>query len=252
MTAPVFLVSELGSVRVGDVVDLAGSEGRHAVSVLRVAQDEPVTLVDGHGRRATGVIEGVRGRDVAAVRIEGVLDEDAPRPRIVVVQALPKGDRGERAVELLTEIGVDVVIPWAARNCVAVWRGDRAERGHRKWADAALAAAKQSRRAHFPEVADLHSTPQVLEQVRASSLALVLHEQADDPIGGLTLPDSGDVVIVVGPEGGIAPEELESLRAAGAVATVLGPTVLRTSSAGMAAVAALLARSPRWNARMGA
>lgn len=251
MTAPVFLLVELGSVGVGDVVELSGAEGRHAVSVLRMIPNEPVSLVDGHGRRATGVIDHVVGRDLAAVRIDAVMDEDPPQPRIIVIQALPKGDRGELAVELLTEIGADVIVPWSARNCVAQWRGDRAERGHRRWADAALAAAKQSRRSRFPVVEQMISTAQAIERVRASQLSVVLHETAEHPIGDIELPASGDVVIVVGPEGGVAAEEIDALVQAGAVPVVLGPSVLRTSSAGMAAVAALLARSGRWNARMG-
>ncbi len=250
MTAPVFLLAELGSVRVGDVVELSGSEGRHAVSVLRMTPGEPVALVDGRGRRASGVIDHVVGRDLAGVRIDVVIDEEEPQPRIVVIQALPKGDRGELAVELLTEIGADVIVPWSARNCVAQWRGDRAERGHRRWADAALAAAKQSRRSRFPVVEEVLTTAQVAERVRASRLALLLHETAEQPIGEVELPDSGDVMIIVGPEGGVAPEEIDALVEGGAVPVVLGPSVLRTSSAGMAAVAALFARSRRWNARM--
>ncbi len=171
-------------------------------------------------------------------------------PRIVVVQALPKGERGELAVELLTEIGADAIVPWAATRCVTQWKGERAERGQRRWADAAHAAAKQARRARFPEIRGLAGTAEVAGLVRAATLAMVLHETARAPISDLVLPPVGDVVVVVGPEGGLTDAELELLTASGATAVRLGPTVLRTSSAGIAAVAALLASSARWREPM--
>ena len=207
---------------------------------------EQVWLVDGRGCRAAGVIASVSGKDVFDVDITAVAIEPVSRPVVTVVQALPKGDRGELAVELLTEIGVDVIVPWTAAHCVTHWRGDRAERSWRKWADSAQAAAKQSRRSWFPVVEPISSTAEVLERIAAADLALVLHESATLPIGAVTLPTDGDVVVIVGPEGGLAPDELEAFRASGALTVRLGPTVLRTSSAGLAAVSALLASSPRW------
>lgn len=127
---------------------------------------------------------------------------------------------------------------------------DRADRGHRRWMDAAHAAAKQSRRARFPEVAPLATTPDVVSLVQGASLALLLHEEAHRSLGAIPLPESGDVVIIVGPEGGVALDEVAALEEAGAIPTRLGPTVLRTSSAGMATVAVLLARTERWNGSM--
>jgi 16S rRNA (uracil1498-N3)-methyltransferase len=250
VTAPVFVLDDLGSVAPGHVVVLAGSEGRHAVSSLRLNAGEDVDLVDGRGRRAGGVIEAIDGDRVARVLIRDVSDESAPAPRVIVVQALPKGERGERAVELLTEVGVDVIVPWAARNCVTQWKGERAHRGHRKWLDAAHAAAKQSRRARFPEVTEVSSTADVIARVATADLVLLLHEEATDPIGSMALPAEGDILIIVGPEGGVSPDEVAALEAAGATSVQLGPTVLRTSSAGMAAVAVLLAQTARWGGRM--
>ena len=248
MTAPVFVVEPeaLATAVAGDVVRLDGAEGRHAASVRRIRVGEPIHLVDGIGRRAIGAVSAVVGRDGVEVRLDGIEDEPAPTPRIVVVQALPKGDRGELAVELLTEVGVDVIVPWSASACVTVWKGERAARGQRRWHDTAVAAAKQSRRAWFPVVAPLAETAQVLDRIRAADTAIVLHEQADRPVATVPLPESGEAVLVVGPEGGISDSERAAFREAGAVEARLGPTVLRTSSAGLAAVAALLARSPRW------
>lgn len=250
MTPPVFVHPLPASTAVGAEIVLDGAEGRHAARALRVAVGETVIVVDGAGRRAGGTVLALGSTADVTVRVESLTDEPEPSPQVTVVQALPKGDRGELAVELLTEVGVDVIVPWSARHCVTQWRGDRAERSWRKWQDAAITAGKQARRSRFPVVEPLESTAQVLERVRRAELALMLHEEAVAPIGQIDLPRAGDVAIIVGPEGGLAPDEREALAAAGAREVVLGPSVLRTSSAGMAAAAALLARSARWDARM--
>ncbi len=174
-----------------------------------------------------------------------VADEPAHSPRLVVVQALPKGDRGELAVETMTEVGVDVVVPWAASRCVTRWRDARGEKALARWRTSAQAAAKQSRRSRFPEVTDLATTGDVAALLSRAAVGAVLHEQAAEPLAALSLPDAGDVVLVVGPEGGVSDDELGTFRDAGAATYRLGETVLRTSTAGSAALAVLLARS-RW------
>ncbi|MBI1350131.1 MAG: 16S rRNA (uracil(1498)-N(3))-methyltransferase [Actinomycetales bacterium] len=250
MTPPVFLVppGTLAGAAPSDAITLSGPEGRHAATVRRIAAGESITLVDGSGASALATVTGISGKDVVHADVVSVVHEPDPRPAVVVVQALPKGDRGELAVELLTEVGVDEIVPWAAAHCVTQWRPDRRERAHRKWAEAALAAGKQSRRTRFLHVADLATTADLIGRVSASALALLLDETADEPIAGHTLPEAGEVLIVVGPEGGLSDDERERLTAAGAVRVRLGPSVMRTSSAGMAAAAVLLARSPRWSA----
>jgi 16S rRNA (uracil1498-N3)-methyltransferase len=249
VTAPVFVVPEadLAAATVGGVVRVAGPEGRHAVTVRRLAVGESVALVDGTGRRAAGVVAEVVDRQTLDVDITACETEPAPQPRLVVVQALPKGERGELAVELLTEVGVDVIVPWSAANCVTQWRPDRAERAHRRWDDAALAAAKQARRARFPVIEALATTADVVALLAAASQALVLHESATAPIGEVRAVDAGDIVLVIGPEGGLTPVELAAFAEAGAAAVRLGPSVLRTSSAGMAAASVVLASSGRWS-----
>lgn len=248
MSAPVFVIAPaaLAGAHAGSVLMLDGPEGRHAVSVTRLRAGEPVHLVDGLGTRVLGVVHGHDGRTILEVDVVDVEVEAAPVPRIIAVQALAKGERGELAVEQLTEIGVDVIVPWAATNCVVQWRGDRELKGYHRWVLAARAAAKQSRRAWFPEVADLADTDAVAMRVRGAALAVVLHESAEKSIGDMSVPPTGDLVVIVGPEGGLTPDELRSLQSAGAVAVRLGPTVLRTSSAGLAGVAALMSGSPRW------
>jgi len=253
MTDPVFVIDAevLRQAEVGATVRLDGAEGRHAVTVRRLAVGERIRLVDGRGAFADTEAIGILDAACVELAVRGVGRAPEPEPRVVVVQALAKAERGELAVELLTESGVDEIVPWAARHCVAVWRGERGERSRRRWVDTAHAAAKQSRRTRFPVVADLASTADVARLLADATLGLVLHEQATAPIGSVGVPASGTVVLVVGPEGGIAPAERAAFGAVGAREVRLGPTVLRTSSAGIAAVSALFARHRRWLADAG-
>ncbi|WP_110241987.1 16S rRNA (uracil(1498)-N(3))-methyltransferase [Nocardioides gilvus] len=248
MSLPVHLVDELGSVRVGDLVEVTGDEAHHAVAVRRLAVGERVVLTDGVGSAVTGTV-ATTGKRVFGVGVEEVSRVAHAEPRVTVVQALPKGERGELAVEVLTEVGVDRIVPWAASRSVAVWRGERALKSRAKWSATAREAAKQSRRVWHPEVTALASTAEVCALVAGADTALVLHEDATAPLSAITLPISGEVLVVVGPEGGVAPEELEAFTAAGAVSVRLGAEVLRTSTAGVVAVGALLARTPRWGSQ---
>jgi 16S rRNA (uracil1498-N3)-methyltransferase len=244
MTAPVFLCD--GPVLLGsDRVVLDGDEGRHAATVRRLGAGEPVVLVDGAGLRVEGVVAEA-GPGVLAVDVVSRTRVPAPSPRLVVVQALPKGERAELAVETMTEVGVDVVVPWAAARCVVQWRGERAGKALSRWRSTAREAAKQSRREWFPTVAELASTADVADLLRGAAVGVVLHETATTSLAAVALPDDGDVVVVVGPEGGLADDEAEAFVDAGAGLYRLGPTVLRTSTAGSAALAVLLSKTARW------
>ncbi|WP_327168078.1 16S rRNA (uracil(1498)-N(3))-methyltransferase [Streptomyces subrutilus] len=247
MTAPVFVVEE---VPPGPEFVLDGPEGRHAVSVKRLNPGEAVVLADGRGRWAEAVVKAAEGKDRLVVTVSGVFEEAEPAVRITVVQALPKGDRGELAVETMTETGVDAVVPWQASRCITQWRGERGAKALAKWRATAREAGKQSRRVRFPEVAEALSTRQVAALLAGADLAVVLHEDRDTPSQALAtaeLPAAGSVVLVVGPEGGVSPEELAVFADAGARPYRLGRSVLRTSTAGTAATAVLLARTGRWN-----
>ncbi len=167
--------------------------------------------------------------------MDSVSEEPPEQPRITVVQALPKGDRGELAVETMTEVGVDAVVPWAAARCITQWKGDRGLKALGKWRATAREAGKQSRRVRFPEVAEAATTKQVAALLAGADFAAVLHESGDEPLATAELPSSGEIVLVVGPEGGVAPEELALFEEAGAKAYRLGRSVLRTSTAGTAA-----------------
>ncbi|MDJ1130422.1 16S rRNA (uracil(1498)-N(3))-methyltransferase [Streptomyces iconiensis] len=245
MTAPVFL-ADSALLREGTVV-LEGPEGRHAVSVRRLHPGEEVVLTDGSGTGAYGTVVAAEGKDHLKIAVTAVRTEPEPTPRITVVQALPKGDRGELAVETMTETGVDAIVPWDAARGITRWKGERGLKSLTKWRSTAREAAKQARRLRVPEVHDLASTKQVAALLKDASFAAILHEEGSEPLATTPLPDSGDLILVVGPEGGISPEELDLFTTAGAGAFRLGPSVLRTSTAGTAAVALLLARSGRWS-----
>ncbi|MGW1980184.1 16S rRNA (uracil(1498)-N(3))-methyltransferase [Streptomyces sp. NPDC001889] len=246
MTAPVFLVESLDGAGPGRPITLDGPEGRHAVSVRRLQPGEDIVLTDGLGRGAAGVVLRTEGKDRLVVEARSLLEEPEPRPRITVVQALPKGDRGELAVETMTETGVDAIVPWSAARCITQWRGERGAKSLAKWRATAREAGKQSRRLRFPEVAEAATTKQVAEVLAAADFAAVLHEEGAEPLATAELPAEGSMVLVVGPEGGVSPEELAVFAASGAGPHRLGRTVLRTSTAGTAGVALLLGRTGRW------
>ena len=246
MTDRMFLVEADGwlAASAGDEVEVSGAEGRHAVAVVNVRPGETV-LLGGGGRRAQATVTHT-ARDAFSARLDSLTDEPEPQPRFVLVQALAKGGRDEQAVETATELGVDEVVPWQSARGVAVWRGrEREERGRRRWESVCVAATKQSRRARVPVVADPATTEDVAARVTAAALALVLHETAADPLSGVDVPATGDVVVVVGPEGGITDAELATLVSAGGRPVRLGGEVLRTSTAGPAALAVLSAAA-RW------
>ena len=244
MSLPVFVHPGVAGTTVGASVVLDGDEARHAVVVKRIKVGEQVALTDGAGTTVTGTVSAT-SKAALTLDVEEVRATEPELPRVVVVQAIPKGDRGELAVEMLTEVGVDVIVPWAAARSVAVWRGDRAAKSLAKWRSTAREAAKQARRAWFPEVTEMVGTDEVVALLSKASVPVVLHEAASGPLADLPVPGRGEIVIVVGPEGGIAEEELAAFAAVGAEPVRLGSSVLRTSTAGVAATAALLART-RW------
>jgi len=244
MSPPLFLLDDLPDAA---EVFLAGDEGRHAARVQRIKPGETVYIADGRGTRLTCQVRSVLD-DGLKLTVERRESAPVPRPRLVVVQALPKGERGELAVEVLTELGADEIVPWAAARCIVQWHGARGEKALEKWRRTAREAAKQSRRSWVPAVPALHTTAQVAARLAAAA-GLVLHEDAPASMAQVPLPAPGpdaELVVVVGPEGGIAPVELEAFETAGAGVVRLGDSVLRTSTAGAAAVAALSLRMGRW------
>jgi 16S rRNA (uracil1498-N3)-methyltransferase len=213
--------------------------------VRRLAVGERVDLTDGAGAVAECLVTLARPGVVELVVLARRF-EPRGEPRIVVVQAIPKGDRGELAVEIMTEVGVDAVVAWQAERCVTRWRGDRADKALARWRATAREAAKQSRRAWIPEVTGPEAMPAIARRVAGASRAILLDPEASAALSCLTLPGQGEIVVIVGPEGGVSPAEADSATRAGAVPARLGPTVLRASSAGAVAAALALAATGRW------
>jgi 16S rRNA (uracil1498-N3)-methyltransferase len=240
---PVFLVPP--GALAADVVTLTGPEGHHAAAVRRLRPGERADVSDGAGTLAECVVTAT-AKDSVTLDVRAVRAVPAPQPRLAVAQALPKGDRGELAVELMTEVGVDTVIPWSAARSITKWQAERGEKALAKWRSTAREAAKQSRRAWLPEVTQLASTAALAKRAATAACAVVLEGDAHTKLHELPLPDEGEILLLVGPEGGISPDERATLRAAGAVEARLGPTVLRTSTAGATAAAILLTRAGRW------
>jgi 16S rRNA (uracil1498-N3)-methyltransferase len=241
---PVFLAERLPSE--GAETMLAGPEGRHAATVRRLQAGERLMLTDGCGELALCEVLDT-GRDRLRLRVVRRTIEQAPALRVTLAQALVKGQRGELSVELATEAGVDAVLPWRADRCVARWdSGPRGEKALTRWRETAREAAKQSRRGWFPEVAEPVSTTVLGQRCAAAAGCLVLHEGATDPLPSVPLPTAGELLLVVGPEGGITEAELATLTAAGGRPVRLGRGVLRSSSAGAVALGAIGALSQRW------
>jgi 16S rRNA (uracil1498-N3)-methyltransferase len=240
VTDPLFFAAALGRPTVGSFVTLDGADGRHAVVVRRIRPGEQVVVGDGQGFGVRGTVREVGRSELTVEVIEELTTPDEPR-RITAVQALAKGDRSELAVEMLTETGVATIVPWAASRSVVRWTGERGDKSRAGWQATAREAAKQSRRLTIPEVTPAMTTAQVARRLAAADAALVLHEAATQRLADHRLPDDGEVVVVVGPEGGIAPEELDAFAAAGATAVSISDGVLRTSTAGAVAVALLRA-----------
>ncbi|WP_194819138.1 16S rRNA (uracil(1498)-N(3))-methyltransferase [Nocardia sp. XZ_19_385] len=246
MAATVFYLDDIPEA--GAIAVLDGPEGRHAATVRRIGVGEPITLSDGQGVVAESEVVAAQ-KDRLELQVLARRLAEPVTPRVTVVQALPKSDRSELAVELMTEAGADTIIPWQAVRCVSKWEG-KAAKAVDKWRAAARSAARQSRRPYIPEVADLHRTRDLLDLVRKAkadgAIVAALHESGAARFTELSFDGVPEVILIVGPEGGLDDAELAALTEAGAQAVLLGPTVLRTSTAAAVALGALGALTPRW------
>lgn len=243
MTEPVFL-APLDAPAVGATVTLTGQEGHHAAAVRRIKVGEVVCISDGNGTAVRGAVTAADKGSIS-VLVDEVLREPARPVRYVAVQALPKGDRAELAVEMLTELGVDEIVPWQASRSVVRWSPERTERGLTRWRAAAREASKQSRRLRVPTVSLPMTTAELALRIDQTALTVILHESADVALAGLELPASGEIMFIVGPEGGLSDEEVATFERAGGRPVLVADAVLRTSTAGVVALAQLQAMSAR-------
>lgn len=258
MSNPVFYAepAELAGLIPGATFSLGGAEGRHAVTVKRLAPGEPVDVCDGAGLRLRCTVTAAEA-GVLDVQVQEVLPEPVEPFELVLVQALAKGDRDELAIETATELGIDGVVPWQAERSIVRWKMDKATKGVAKWRNVVTSAAKQARRTRVPWVGELVGTSALLELIDSADLALILHEDAtaglSEVVAGWKAEAAANhaqtrarVLMVVGPEGGMSTAEVQAFLSAGAHKALLGNHVLRSSTAGPAAVVLLSHELGRW------
>ncbi len=243
MSDPLFYVDQVPDV--GGLAVIDGDEGFHAATVRRLRVGERIVVGDGAGELADCDIEATGKRELSA-RVLLRRSVGPARPAVTVIQAIPKSERSELAVELATEAGADEVVAWHAARCVARWDAARADKGLRRWRAVARSAARQSRRAFIPAVSGPVSTSELVTRVAGADLVLALHESAAVALTELPVAQAKSITVIVGPEGGITDDEIATLAAAGAHAVRLGPTVLRTSTAAAVALGAIGVLTPRW------
>lgn len=237
-----YFADDLDGATVGGSASITGDEAKHAVGVARTRVGETIAIGDGAGTVVRGPVTAAdAGR--LTIAIAELRVDPAPVPELWIAQALAKGDRDELAVQAATELGVSGVVPWAAERSVSRWDGPKAEKGRARWAAIVREASKQSIRSRVPAVEPVATTRRL---ATLPGIVAVLDPTGDVPISALTLPADGRLTLVVGPEGGVSPRELDELGQAGAVRVRLGDEVLRTSTAGPAALAVLNARLGRW------
>lgn len=276
MTLPVFFGEHrvlaqsdpsFSQLQEGDSFTWSGSEVHHALSVQRHSVASQIELIDGNGKRIRADITSIhdQSKSQASAQMKAISVEMQLlyQPSIILVQALAKGRRDEQAVESAIEIGIDEIIPWAASRCQVQWKGAKAVKGKAKWDNLADAATKQSRRSYRPLVHDLMDTQQlsiaIEECVRSGDQVFVLYEEATVPFSSIvmnmsTAPSNPDddkgaqrkIWMVVGPEGGISDDEIRTFTAVGANPVRLGREIMRSSTAGPAAIAVLVNALGRW------
>jgi 16S rRNA (uracil1498-N3)-methyltransferase len=243
-----YLDESLVSAAVGDRISITGAEARHAVTVSRLGVGESISIGNGAGVVVAGVVVSAEHTELV-VEVSAVTEVPRATPAVFLAQALAKGDRDELAVQVATELGVDGVIPWTAARSISRWEGAKVAKGRDRWAAVVREASKQSVRPWLPDVLDLVTTKQLARLASTDQAEgvrmLVLEPTAATPLSALDF-DGRDLVLVVGPEGGITPQELDALSAAGADIVRLGDEVLRTSTAGPAALAVLAVALGRW------
>lgn len=245
MSVPVFFVADLALDATSLHID--GDEGRHAATVKRLRIGEEIDVSDGVGVRARAIVSAV-GKDFVTVDVLAISQEDSPQVSFSCAQALAKGDRADLAIEILTEVGISDIIPWTAAHSIAKWDENKSRA---KWQRTAKEASKQSRRSYIPRIHDVHSTQDICNLSDSFDVTIVLHEDGTVDLSTIELPKVGSVMIVVGPEGGISSTEIYSFEQSGAVIARIGPTVLRTSTAGAIALGILASTTSQWRSATG-
>ena len=246
MVEPLFISPIPSDTKAGSKIKIAGAEAKHAMSVRRLQVGEPIAVSDGQGQKARGKVSQL-SKDFLELNVESVENIERPKPQLILVQALAKGDRDEMAVQACTELGIQTVIPWQSERSVSIWKPEKQDKHRLRWQSIATEAAKQSLRPFIPEVERVLGTSELVERLKQFDLTLVLDPTSSTPVTSVSLSGHQSIAIVVGPEGGISPQELEQFRAAGFSLAALGSGILRTSTAGLAVVSYLQATLGNWS-----
>ncbi len=245
MVEPLFFAAIGSDSAVGTSFTLGGPEAKHAISVRRMTIGESISVSDGSGVKMRGKVTKVK-KETLEISIESIEELFAPKSQLVLIQALAKGDRDELAIQACTELGLFGVIPWQADRSISIWKAEKKQKGQARWQSIVTEAAKQSLRAFIPRVEQVLDSQELISALEVFDQVLILEPEADKSITEINPPAEGKVAIVVGPEGGISEQELESFKKAGFSSVRLGRGVLRTSTAGMAAVSYLQAKLGDW------
>lgn len=248
MVEPMFVRKFELEVKPGQLLELSGPEAKHAVSVRRMRVGEAIQLTDTKGLRVRGQVESIAGNSLQ-VKVDSAVHEPVSKIQFSLIQALAKGDRDELAIQAATELGVSKVIPWESDRSISRWIGLKEAKGVERWQTIVTEAAKQSLAVWFPVVEAPVKGTGVAALVSAFDLVLVLDPTAKQGLGAVAIPEQGSVALVVGPEGGISEPELEALEQSGAIRVNLGAPILRTSTAGVAAISGILALSGQWGSK---
>ena len=246
MVEPLFISPIPSDTKTGSKIRIAGAEAKHAMSVRRLQVGEAIAVSDGQGNKARGKVSQL-SKDFLELEVESLLKIERPTPKLVLVQALAKGDRDEMAVQACTELGIQTVIPWQSERSVSIWKPEKQDKHRVRWQTIATEAAKQSLRPFIPEVEQVLGTRELAERLKQFDLTLVLDPTSTTALTGISVAGHQSIAIVVGPEGGISPEELEVFRSAGLSLVGLGSGILRTSTAGVAVVSYLQATLGNWS-----
>jgi 16S rRNA (uracil1498-N3)-methyltransferase len=243
---PLFISPIPSDTKAGSKIMIAGAEAKHAMSVRRLQVGEAISVSDGQGNKARGKVSQL-SKDYLELNVESVESIERPKPQLILVQALAKGDRDELAVQACTELGIQTVIPWQSERSVSIWKPEKQDKHRLRWQTIATEAAKQSLRPFIPEVEKALGTSELVERLKQFDLTLVLDPTSSTSLTRVPLSGHQSIAIVVGPEGGISPEELRQFGSAGLSLVGLGSGILRTSTAGVAVVSYLQATLGNWS-----
>jgi len=223
---------------------VTGDEAHHAIKVMRLQIGEELLLADGTGAWVRASIDSTTKDGFRAIVLErGVERRRFVERELIVVQCLMKSNRINEALELLTVAGADRIIPWESERSIAKWQDDMKQ----KWLSTTIAAAKQARRFTLPVIETPILFAEIGARFGAHANLLILHEEAHERFS-IVAQDlrPGPVVLVVGPEGGLSPNEVRALETAGGTAVRLGSYILRSAHAGFAALSAISTLHGSW------